>query len=103
MGYMPGCKRRNCNNRYNACDRCITKLRRIENGVDDDEPSTPMAKSWETQSVDEDYRVKVDGDNCRDGRERTDFLIFDRKSGQRAHYSVDSDGDGSIDERHGFK
>lgn len=49
--------------------------------------------SWDKQSENDNFTVKVSGDYCRDGEERTDFLIIDKETGQHAHVSVDSDGE----------
>lgn len=48
--------------------------------------------SWSTQSQNDDFTTKVSGDYSKDGEERTDFLIFDRKTGEHAHVSVDANG-----------
>lgn len=48
--------------------------------------------SWSTQSQNDDFTTKVSGDYSKDGEERTGFLIFDRKTGEHAHVSVDANG-----------
>ena len=52
--------------------------------------------SWSKQSENDDFTVKVSGDYCKDGEERTDFLIIDRETGEHAHVSVDVDGEITI-------
>lgn len=43
MGYMPGCNRKNCDNRHNACNRCESKMRQMEREARDDSGfSEPM-------------------------------------------------------------
>ena len=46
---------------------------------------------WFTQSEDEDTEVRVSGDRCKDGRERTDILIIDKASDTHIHGSIGSE------------
>jgi len=58
--------------------------------------------SWLIQSEDDDSKVMVNGDNCRDGRERTDFLFIDKsdKTGAHDHGSIGSGANDSFEMHH---
>lgn len=53
----------------------------------------PNIMGWLTQSDDKDTKVQVSGDHCRDGRERTDFLIIDKEGHSYEHISIGAEAD----------
>ena len=65
--------------------------------------------NWQKQSEDEDYMVKVSSryfeKNPQYGtprQHRTDFLVFDKKTGKHKHISVDNEG-GNLTDWHPWK
>ncbi len=58
---------------------------------------------WDTQSDNKDAKVQVSGSACKDGRERTDFLIIDKASGQHKHVSVGTGAKDGVVEHHGYQ
>ncbi len=57
--------------------------------------------SWSDYSKDDDYKIKVSGDYCKDNEERTDYLIIDRDTGEKKHISIDAYGE--MKEWHDFR
>lgn len=55
-----------------------------------------VERGWHTQSEDDDYLVRVSGSSSRkddDTDGRTDIDIIDKKEHEKIHYSIDSNGE----------
>lgn len=65
-----------------------------------------MSKKWSTQSEDDKTLVLVSDEYSRkdtdDDTPRTDFLVIDKETHEKAHYSADGET-GEVTERHDFE
>jgi len=52
--------------------------------------------SWDIQSNNQDVKVLVSGDNCKDGRIQTDVLVIDKSTGLHNHLSISETGDVTV-------
>lgn len=57
--------------------------------------------SWSIQDDNDNFKVKVSGDYCRDGEARTDVLIFDKETKEHMHISIDDEGEMTV--QHDFR
>lgn len=67
-------------------------------------------KSWQIQSDNDDYTVKVSSRYLEKhpqygtpDMKRTDYLIFDKKTGKHKHFSIGEDPETDIKDWHGWK
>lgn len=98
MGYMPGCNKRNCNNRYNACRRCESKMAELEREARDNDGWSPRTVGSidgndvtfrQGRGINEGHTLIADGQSS--GRS------FDRR-GEHNHYGPKREGGGRVED-----